>query len=170
MLQTAIYPGSFDPVTRGHLDIITRGSQIFDHLIVAVLNNSSKRPLFTLEERMLLLLKAAGHLKNVSIDSFDGLLVDYLKKKKCAIILRGLRAISDFEYELQISSVNKKLAPEAETCFIMSSNQYSFLSSSIVKEIAQQGGDVSEFVPPASDRALKMKYGFSIQCPSLMER
>ncbi|MFX3619423.1 MAG: pantetheine-phosphate adenylyltransferase [Sporolactobacillus sp.] len=158
MSRVAIYPGGFDPVTLGHLDIIERGRHLFDHLVVAVLSNASKRPLFTVPERKFLLHESTKNMSNVSVDSFDGLLADYLKKKNHFIILRGLRAISDFEYELQISSLNKELNNSAETCFIMSSNKYSFLSSSIVKEVAQYGGDVSSLVPDISEQALKMKF------------
>lgn len=158
MPRIAVYPGSFDPVTLGHLDIINRGSTLFDELVVAVLNNSNKNPLFTVKERLFLLRETTKHLKNVSIDCFDGLLVDYLKENHITVILRGLRAISDFEFELQISSVNKHLNKYMETCFIMSSNKYSFLSSSIVKEVAQYGGDVSTLVPKISEQALKNKF------------
>ncbi|MDD9147523.1 MULTISPECIES: pantetheine-phosphate adenylyltransferase [unclassified Sporolactobacillus] len=161
MPRIAVYPGSFDPVTLGHLDIIERGSRMFDHLVVAVLNNTAKHPLFSVPERKFLLHESTKHLANVSIDSFDGLLADYLKEKNYSIILRGLRAISDFEYELQISSLNKQLNPSAETCFIMSSNKYSFLSSSIVKEVASMGAadcPLSSFVPAVSAQALRRKF------------
>ncbi|MFT8361757.1 MAG: pantetheine-phosphate adenylyltransferase [Sporolactobacillus sp.] len=156
--RTVIYPGSFDPVTYGHLDIISRGLHVFDKIIVAVLNNSRKDPLFTTEERVAMLKKATAHLDAVAVDSFDGLLMDYAKTKGVPVILRGLRAISDFEYELQIAAINKNLSPEIETCFMMTSNNYSFLSSSMVKEAARYGGNVSNLVPPPVEAALKTKF------------
>lgn len=156
--KVAVYPGSFDPVTFGHLDIIKRGSNIFDHIIVAILNNSRKDPLFTIEERMDLLRETTKDMKNVIIDSFNGLLVDYVRKKNVHVVLRGLRAISDFEYELQIASINKSLDNDIETFFMMTSNNYSFLSSSMVKEIAKYHGSVKEFVPEMVDKALEKKY------------
>lgn len=156
--KIAIYPGSFDPVTYGHLDIIRRGLSVFDHIIVAVLNNSRKDPLFTVNERVSLLKTATEGLGSVSVDSFDGLLMDYVHKKNVKIVLRGLRAISDFEYELQIASINKSLNPEIETCFMMTSNRFSFLSSSMVKEVAKYGGSVHDLVPEAVEQAIKQKY------------
>lgn len=152
-----IYPGSFDPVTNGHLDIIERCSEKFEHVIVAILNNQSKNNIFTLEERIELLKKSTAHLDNVEIDSFSGLLSDYARGKYCPNIVRGLRAVSDFEYEMQMALVNKKLFPELETYFLVSNNKYSFLSSSIVKEIASFGGNVSCFVPKVVEDALKNK-------------
>ncbi|CAM3185128.1 pantetheine-phosphate adenylyltransferase [Sporolactobacillus spathodeae] len=157
--RTVIYPGSFDPVTYGHLDIITRGLNVFDKIIVAVLNNSRKDPLFTVEERVRLLKEATKNFDSVVVDSFDGLLMDYAKKKHVSVVLRGLRAISDFEYELQIAAINKNLNPEIETCFMMTSNKYSFLSSSMVKEAARYGGTVSNLVTPSVEAALKEKFG-----------
>lgn len=157
MGKVAVYPGSFDPVTKGHLDIINRGRVLFDEIVVAVLNNPNKHSLFSVNERKMMLVEAIGKLDHVTVDSFDGLLVDYLRKTEISIILRGLRVITDFEYELQIASVNKYLDRAAETCFIMSTNEYAFLSSSVVKEIAQHGGDVSHLVPDATNRALKEK-------------
>lgn len=156
--RIAVYPGSFDPVTYGHLDILKRGLTVFDHVIIAVLNNSSKHPLFTVEERVDMIKKATAHLDSVTVDSFEGLLVDYVQKKKVSIVLRGLRAISDFEYELQIASINKHLNPKIETCFMMTSNRYSFLSSSMVKEAAMYHGSVHELVPDPVERALKAKF------------
>lgn len=152
-----IYPGSFDPVTNGHLDIIERCSEKFEHVIVAILNNQSKNNIFTLEERIELLKKSTAHLDNVEIDSFSGLLSDYARGKNCPNIVRGLRAVSDFEYEMQMALVNKKLFPELETYFLVSNNKYSFLSSSIVKEIASFEGNVSCFVPKVVEDALKNK-------------
>ncbi|WP_010631047.1 pantetheine-phosphate adenylyltransferase [Sporolactobacillus vineae] len=156
--RTAIYPGSFDPVTFGHLDILKRGLRVFDHIIVAVLNNSRKDPLFSVEERVALLKKATEGLGSVTVDSFDGLLMDYVHKKNVKVVLRGLRAISDFEYELQIASINKNLNPEIETCFMMTSNRYSFLSSSMVKEVAKYGGSVHGLVPEIVEKSIQEKF------------
>lgn len=158
MASIAVCPGSFDPVTLGHLDIITRGGQVFDKVIVAVLNNQSKKPLFTVEERVQLLKEATKHLHNVEVDSFDGLLVDYVKKKKAQAIIKGLRAVSDFEYELQMASINRKLNDNIETFFMMTNNKYSYLSSSIVKEVAKYGAPVTDLVPPHVEVALKKKF------------
>lgn len=153
-----IYPGSFDPVTYGHLDIIERAAKSFDTVIVAVLNNTSKKSLFTLEEKISLLKEATKDLPNVEIDYFSGLLSDYAKQKKCNNMIRGLRAISDFEYEMQMASVNKKINNDIETYFMVSSNQYAYLSSSIVKEVAVFGGSISCFVPKVVEKALKDKF------------
>ncbi|WP_332236770.1 pantetheine-phosphate adenylyltransferase [Sporolactobacillus sp. KGMB 08714] len=161
MKKRAVYPGSFDPVTNGHLDMMRRGMKIFDQLVVAVLNNSNKKPLFTLEERITLLKQATAEMTNVVIMSFNGLLVDFMREQNIHIILRGLRAISDFEYELQIAETNNHLSDSVETCFMMADKTYSFLSSTIVKGISKYGGDVTELVPEASDLALKAKYGFA---------
>lgn|SRR5699024_4589984 len=158
MTKIAICPGSFDPLTNGHLDIIQRGAKIFDQVIVAVFNNQSKQPLFTVEERVQLLEKATNDIDNVSVDSCDGLLMDYAKEQNAQAVLRGLRAVSDFEYELQITSMNKKLNDEIETFFMMTNNKYSFLSSSMVKEIAKYHANVSDLVPAVVDEALKQKY------------
>lgn len=158
MSRIALCPGSFDPVTNGHLDIIKRGAKVFDQVIVAVLHNSSKAPLFTVEERVALLEESTKDLPNVSIDFFEGLLINYAKKRKVHAVLRGLRAISDFEYELQIASINKTMDDDIETCFMMTNSQYSFLSSSIVKEIAKYDADVTELVPPVVNQALKQKF------------
>ena len=144
-----IYPGSFDPVTNGHLDIIERAAKICDKLIVAVLTNNSKSPAFTIEERVYMLKKAVGHCENVSVESFSGLLVEYVKQKKANVIIKGLRAVSDFEYELQMALLNKNQAPEIETLFMMSNINYSFLSSSMVKELARHKGDISGLLPEA---------------------
>ena len=144
-----IYPGSFDPVTNGHLDIIERAAKICDKLIVAVLINNSKSPAFTIEERVDMIKRAVGHCENVCVESFSGLLVDYVKRKKANVIIKGLRAVSDFEYELQMALLNKNQAPEIETLFMMSNINYSFLSSSMVKELARHKGDISGLLPEA---------------------
>lgn len=158
MKNTAVCPGSFDPVTYGHLDIIKRGINVFDKVYVVVLNNRNKDPLFSVDERMELLRKATEDLPNVEIDSYKGLLIDYVKKKRAKVILRGLRAVSDFEYEMQITSMNKKLDEQVDTFFMMTNNQYSFLSSSIVKEAAKYHASVSDLVPEPVEKALKEKY------------
>ncbi|EGL83202.1 Phosphopantetheine adenylyltransferase [Caldalkalibacillus thermarum TA2.A1] len=155
----AVCPGSFDPVTYGHLDIIQRAANVFDYVIVAVLNNSSKKPLFTVEERMELLRQVTSEIPNVEVDSFNGLLIDYMKKKGANTIVRGLRAVSDFEYELQVASINRKLDDSIETFFMMTNNKYSYLSSSIVKEIAKYHASVSDLVPPEVEEALMRKFG-----------
>ncbi|MGE6487877.1 pantetheine-phosphate adenylyltransferase [Paenisporosarcina sp. NPDC076898] len=160
MTKIAVVPGSFDPVTFGHLDIIKRGASVFDEIHVVVLNNSSKKPLFSIEERMDLIREVTAKLPNVRVDSFSGLLVEYAKSVNAHAIVRGLRAVSDFEYEMQITSMNRVLDDNIETFFIMTNNQYSFLSSSIVKEVAKYGGDISELVPKTVETALKMKFGF----------
>ncbi len=158
MASIAVCPGSFDPVTLGHLDIITRGASVFDKVIVAVLHNRNKQPMFSIEERVSLLQEATKDLPNVEIDSFNGLLIDYMKEKKANTIIRGLRAVSDFEYEMQAASINKKLGPEIETFFMMTNNHYSYLSSSIVKEVAKYDADVSDIVPDVVAKALKQKF------------
>lgn len=144
-----IYPGSFDPVTNGHLDIIERAAKICDKLIVAVLINNSKSPAFTIDERVYMLKKAVEHCENVCVESFSGLLVDYVKQKKANVIIKGLRAVSDFEYELQMALLNKNQAPEIETLFMMSNINYSFLSSSMVKELARHKGNITGLLPDA---------------------
>jgi len=156
--RLAICPGSFDPVTNGHIDIIQRGARIFDQIIVAVFNNQSKDPLFSVEERIYLLKETTKHLPNVTVDCSDELLIDYANQKGAQAILRGLRAVSDFEYEMQITSMNRKLAPNIETFFMMTNNQYSFLSSSMVKEVAKYNANVSDLVPKAVEEALIKKY------------
>lgn len=158
METIAVCSGSFDPVTLGHIDIIKRGSAVFDKVIVGVLNNINKQPLFTVEERLEMLKESTKDLNNVTIDSFDGLLIDYMKKVNANVILRGLRAVSDFEYEMQIASMNRKLDNSIETFFIMTNNEYSFLSSSIVKEVAKYKGNISGLVPPVVEEALKQKF------------
>lgn len=155
MGSIAVCPGSFDPVTNGHFDIIKRGANVFDTIYVVVLNNSSKSPLFTGEERVALLKEVTKSLPNVVVESYSGLLMEYAKEKQAKTILRGLRAVSDFEYEMQITSVNRVLDKEIETLFMMTNNQYSFLSSSIVKEVAKYGGNISELVPPLLEKRLQ---------------
>lgn len=158
-MTIAVCSGSFDPVTYGHLDIISRSSKIFDKVIVAVLINSKKKSLFSVEERVELLRQATAGMDNVEIDSFEGLLIDYMKKRGARVIIRGLRAVSDFEYEMQVASINKKLDEEVETFFMMTNNQYSYLSSSIVKEVASYKASVGDLVPPVVEKALKEKLG-----------
>ena len=145
--KTAVYPGSFDPVTKGHLDIIERSAKIFDKIIVAVLTNGAKTPAFTFEERVDMLRAAVRGIDNVEVKCFDGLLVDFVRKEKASVIVKGLRAVSDFEYEFQMALLNRKIAPEIETIFLTTSDKYCFLSSSIVKDIARHGGSLEEFVP-----------------------
>ncbi|MCM3756615.1 pantetheine-phosphate adenylyltransferase [Sporosarcina aquimarina] len=158
MSRVAVVPGSFDPLTNGHLDIIKRAVKIFDEVHVVVMNNSSKNPLFTVEERQQLIAQATAEYPSVKIDSSSGLLIDYAKSIKAIAIVRGLRAVSDFEYEMQITSMNRFLDEDIETFFVMTKNQYSFLSSSIVKEVAKYGGDVSALVPETVNQALKKVY------------
>ena len=153
----AIYPGSFDPVTLGHMDIIRRSSNIVDELIVGVLNNNAKTPLFSVKERVRMLKEATKELENVQIIPFEGLLIDFVKKMDAKLVIRGLRAITDFEYELHMSQPNHKLAPDIETMFLTTSLEYSFLSSTTVKEIATFGGDISQFVPPVVIENIKQK-------------
>lgn len=147
-MKIAIYPGSFDPVTKGHLDIIERSAKMVDVLIVAVLNNNSKSPLFSVEERVNMLKEVTKHMDNVKIDSFSGLLVDFAKKYNATIIIRGLRAVTDFEYELQMSQTNRIMDKKVDTIFLTTSLEYAYLCSSTVKEVAMCGGDVDKFVPP----------------------
>lgn len=158
MSKIAVVPGTFDPITNGHLDIINRGSAIFGKVYVVVLNNSSKHPLFSVEERIQLIKEATAHLPNVTVETSQGLLIDYAESVNASVIIRGLRAVSDFEYEMQITSMNRVLNDEIETFFIMTKNQYSFLSSSIVKEVAKYGGHIGELVPKHVESALKSKY------------
>jgi pantetheine-phosphate adenylyltransferase len=157
MASIAVCPGSFDPITYGHLDIITRGAKVFDEVFVVVLSNSSKVPLFSVEERTKMIKEVTKHLPNVKVDSFQGLLVDYASSVGATAIIRGLRAVSDFEYEMQITSMNRVLNDKIETFFIMTNSQYSFLSSSIVKEVAKYKGNISELVPPLVEKALMEK-------------
>ena len=156
-LVRAIYPGSFDPPTNGHLDLIERGSKIFEELIVAILRNSEKDPLFTLPERKEMLQEMVKHYPNVRVDSFDGLLVDYAMKKNAKAVLRGIRAISDYEYELQMALMNRKLQPQLETVFMASGETYSYLSSRLVKEIFRLGGSVRGLVPDLVEKKMREK-------------
>lgn len=154
---TAIYPGSFDPPTNGHLDLIERGSHIFEELIVAILRNPDKSPLFTVGERRGMLEELTAHFRNVRVDTFDGLTVDYAAKVKAGAVLRGIRALSDYEYELQMALMNRKLRPDLETVFMMPAEQYSYLSSRLVREVARLHGDISGLVPQLVEERLKAK-------------
>lgn len=154
-MKIAIYPGSFDLVTNGHIDIIRRTARLADQVIVAVIRNPDKKPHFSLDQRVKMLQKSLAEFGNVSVESFKGLLVDFARKKKANIIVRGLRAVSDFDYEFQMALTNRKMAPEIETLFLMTDYKYSYLSSSFVKQIAHLGGDVSELVPAAVAEYLK---------------
>jgi pantetheine-phosphate adenylyltransferase len=156
-MRTAIYPGSFDPLTNGHLDVVQRAAKLFDRVIVAVAKNEGKNPLFSLNERQALVTAAVAHLPNVTADSFDGLLVDYVVSKNAQAIVRGLRAVSDFEFEFQLALMNRKLNENIETIFMMPKDTYTFLSSRIVKEIARLGGNVDQFVTPNVQVALRKK-------------
>jgi len=158
-MKVAVYPGSFDPVTNGHLDIIKRSAKNFDKVVVAVLNNTSKNPIFTIEERVAMLEEATSELGNVEVDCFKGLLTDYLEKNNINLIVKGLRAISDFEAEFQMALMNRKLNENIETFFMMTHSEYSYLSSSIVKEVFKLGGDISEFVPKVVTEKLNEKLG-----------
>jgi pantetheine-phosphate adenylyltransferase len=156
-----VYPGSFDPLTNGHLDVIQRASRLFAKVTVAILENPNKRGqyLFTAEERLAIVREATAHLPNVEAATFSGLLVDFVKRVGAQAIVKGLRAVSDYEYELQMAHLNRQLLPGLETLFILSATRYSFVSSTMVKEIARYGGDVSKLVPPATLRALRAKFG-----------
>ena len=156
-MRTAIYPGSFDPLTNGHLDVIERATKLFDRVIVAVATSESKHPLFTIKERVELVRAAVKHLPRVKADAFDGLLVEYAVSRKAQAVVRGLRAVSDFEFEFQMALMNRKLDERIETIFMMPKDTYTFLSSRIVKEISRLGGDVSAFVPAHVRTALKQK-------------
>lgn len=158
MTRIAVYPGSFDPVTRGHLDLVERACGLFDRVIVAVSNNLVKKHVFSLEERMRMIEDSLRHFPQVEVDTFSGLLVDYLKARKAHIILRGLRAVSDMDYEFQMASMNRRLYPEAETVFLMPDEQYTYLSSSAVREVAMMGGALDAFVPPPVLKRLRRKF------------
>lgn len=160
MLRVAIYPGSFDPVTNGHLDILERGLKLFDKIIVAILHNPGKDSLFTVKERMEMLEVSTKKLKNVEIDTFDGLLVDYAAQRKATAILRGMRAVSDFEYEFQLALMNRRFNREIQTVFLMTGLRWIFTSSSIIKEAASFNGNISDMVPALVNRKLKEKFGF----------
>jgi pantetheine-phosphate adenylyltransferase len=158
-VKIAVYPGSFDPITNGHLDIVRRVAQMFDRVIVAVATNAEKNPLFTVDERVKLVAQAVKGLKNVSADVFDGLLVEYARRKRAGVIVRGLRAVSDFEFEFQLSLMNRKLDPRIETIFLMTKDEYTFISSRQVKEICELGARVSDFVPPGVEQAMRRRFG-----------
>ena len=157
-MKRALTPGTFDPITSGHLDVIARASQLVDEGVVAVADSQQKGPLFTLEERVELVRQATAHLSNVRVEPFKGLLVDFAKELDATVVVKGLRAITDFEYEFQMTAMNYQLSPQLETLFIMSPPQYMYLSSSIVREISKMGGDIQQFVPPCVYEALKKKY------------
>ncbi len=156
-MSRAVYPGSFDPVTKGHLDIIKRAAKMFDVLTVSVLNNSQKSPLFSVDERVNMLRKACRDIPNVNIDSFSGLTASYAEKTGTDVIIRGLRAVTDFEYELQMAQTNRKILPTLDTVFLTTSLEYAYLSSSIVREVASYGGDISEFVTEEVAQAVYLK-------------
>jgi pantetheine-phosphate adenylyltransferase len=156
-MKIAIYPGSFDPVTNGHLDILERALKLFDKVIITVALNTTKNPFFTEEERIMLLRQVTKRYKNVEVDSFQGLLVDYVRQRKAIAVVRGLRAMTDFEYELQMALMNRKLDEKMETIFLMPTEKYTYLSSNVVREIARLGGDVSKFVPTVVLKELRKK-------------
>ena len=158
-MKKAIYPGSFDPVTYGHIDIIKRAASIFDELIISVLNNPNKTPLFSVEERVNILEEITREIPNIKVTSYEGLLVEYAKATDAHVIIRGLRAITDFEYELQLAQTNRKLEPTVDTYFLTTSLEYAYLSSSTVREVASFGGDISKFVPPFIAELTYQKYG-----------
>ena len=162
MSKIAVVPGSFDPITNGHLDIINRAAKVFGQVNVVIMNNSSKNSLFTVDERIELIRQVTQTIPNVTVETSGGLMIDYAEKVGAVAVVRGLRAVSDFEYEMQITSMNRVLNENIETFFIMTNNQYSFLSSSIVKEVAQYGGDISELVPIQVEEALKKRFARSI--------
>ena len=153
-----VYPGSFDPITNGHLDIIERASYLFDKLIVGVLINTNKTPLFTVEKRIEMIEESCSHIKNVEVDSFEGLLIDFMKKNKATTIVKGLRAVSDFEYEFQMALMNRKLNSKIETIFMMTNSEYSYLSSSLVKEVAKFGGCIKGLIPNTVEKEILKKF------------
>ena len=159
MKKIAVYPGSFDPITYGHLDIINRGLKVFDEVIIAVACNSQKNALFSFDERVDLIRKVVGDQERVTVDTFTGLLINYIASRKAHVVIRGLRAISDFEYEFQIAQMNSCISKNVETLFMMTSLQYGYLSSSIVKEVCSLNGNIDGFVPPEVKTALRAKYG-----------
>jgi pantetheine-phosphate adenylyltransferase len=162
-MRTAVYPGSFDPITNGHLDVIQRAARLFDRIVVAVAENDSKQPLFTLAERRALVARTVVRLRNVQADCFSGLLVDYAARLGAQAVIRGLRAVSDFEFEFQLALVNRRMNPEIETIFMMPKDTYTFLSSRIVKEVCRLGGDVRSFVPAHVNAALKKRFGLDAE-------
>ena len=157
-MRRAVYPGTFDPVTYGHLDVIKRGSKIFDELVVAVGHNPLKDPLFTINERMDMISKNTKNISNIKVDCFKGMLIDYMKEMQTNVILRGIRTVSDFEYEFQRALTNRVLKVDIETVFIMTSQEYSFLNTSLIKEAVSLGGDISKFVPSDVERLLQQKF------------
>jgi pantetheine-phosphate adenylyltransferase len=158
-MTTAIYPGSFDPLTFGHVDIIERSARLFDHVIVSILTNSQKAPLFTVEERIEIMLEILRpRFRNVEVDVFHGLLVDYARQKKAQVIVRGIRAVTDYEYEFQMALMNRRLTPDIETVFMVPAENYSYLSSRLVKEIAELGGSVAGLVPETVEKRLKQRF------------
>lgn len=157
-MRIAVYPGSFDPITNGHLDIIERASRLYDKLVVGVLSNGNKKPLFTAEERVVMIRQVTEHLENVEVDTFNGLLVDFAKDKGATVIVKGLRTVADFEYEFQMALLNKSLNPEYETMFMMTNTKYSYISSSMVKELAGFGGNLTGLVPCEIIGQIKEKY------------
>jgi pantetheine-phosphate adenylyltransferase len=157
-MRRAVYPGTFDPVTYGHLDVIKRGSKIFDELVVAVGHNPLKDPLFTINERMDMISKNTKNISNIKVDCFKGMLIDYMKEMQTNVILRGIRTLSDFEYEFQRALTNRVLKTDIETVFIMTSQEYSFLNSSLIKEAVSLGGDISKFVPSDVEKLLQQKF------------
>jgi len=157
MKTRAVYPGTFDPVTNGHLDLVERSLVLFDEVIVAILENTEKRPLFTLEERVGMLNRSLGRQPKASVATFDGLLVDFARKRQASVIVRGIRAVSDYEYELQMAMMNRRLSPSMETVFLTPAEQYSYLSSRLVKEISNLGGSVRGLVPPHVEKMLRKK-------------
>jgi pantetheine-phosphate adenylyltransferase len=160
-MKVAIYPGSFDPVTNGHLDLIKRGLLLFDQLVVAIADNPDKKPLFSTEERLYMVKTAIKGLKRVKVILFAGLLADMAKRLKASAIIRGVRAVSDFEFEFQLASMNRKLAPKTETVFLIPSEKYTYLSSNLIKDVARFNGDINCFVPQIVEKKLKEKFGFA---------
>ncbi|HUU81693.1 MAG TPA: pantetheine-phosphate adenylyltransferase [Acidobacteriota bacterium] len=158
--RTAVYPGTFDPITNGHLSIVTRGLKIFDRLIIAILNNPQKAPLFSMEERVSMIKESVKSVSNIEIDTFDGLLVDYVIQKNSNVILRGLRAMSDFEYEFQLALMNRKLNRQVQSVFLMTDYKWFYTSSTIIKEAASLGGDINGLVPRIVNEELKKKFGY----------
>lgn len=163
MPQLAIYPGSFDPITNGHLDVIERAKRMFGRVIVAVAHDTEKAALFSVAERLAMARQAVQHLSGIEVDDFKGLLVRYVRRKKAKVVVRGLRAVSDFEFEFQLALMNRKLEPRFETIFLMPKDEYTFISSRLVREIAALGGDVRPFVPKGVEKALAAKFGGKTQ-------
>jgi pantetheine-phosphate adenylyltransferase len=157
-MTKVVYPGTFDPITHGHTDLIERAGRLFDEVVVAIAYNSKKSPLLNLEERCTLVEKATAHLPNVTVKGFSNLLAEFVREENATVLLRGLRAVSDFEYEFQLADMNRKLAPEVESVFLTPTNHLSYISSSLIREIASLGGDISEFVDPAVAQALREKF------------